>query len=173
MSADVSGAGVRLVPLQRRHMTRTRDWANDPELMKLMDRAAEVGCEEHERWFNSLSGRDDCAYFAIETPEAEHVGNIWLWAIDRRHLKAELRVVIGERDARGRGMGAAAIDSLCRHGFDRLGLHRIYAYVLAMNGAAQRAFSRAGFMLEGTLRDDRRAGELFGDVVLMARLSDS
>lgn len=154
-------------------MVRTRDWANDPELMKLMDRTAMVESGEHERWFASLAGRDDCAYFAIETPEARHVGNIWLWAIDRRNLKAELRVVIGERDARGRGMGSAAIDTLCRHGFDRLGLHRIYAYVLAMNEAAQQAFRRAGFMLEGTLRDDRRAGERFVDVVLMARVSDS
>ena len=173
MPADVSGGRVCLVPLDRRHMGRTRDWANDPELMKLMDRGAVVGDEEHERWFASLGGRDDCAYFAIETPEARHVGNIWLWAIDRRHLKAELRVVIGEQDARGRGIGSAAIDALCRRGFDRLGLHRIYAYVLAMNVAAQQAFRRAGFMLEGTLRDDRRAGDLFVDVVLLARVTDS
>ena len=154
-------------------MDRTRAWANDPKLMKLMDRAAMVDLEEHERWFASLGGRDDCAYFAIETPDARHVGNIWLWAIDRRHLKAELRVVIGEQDARGRGLGSAAIDSLCRHGFERLCLHRIYAYVLAMNVAAQQAFRRAGFMLEGTLRDDRRAGALFVDVVLLARVSHS
>ena len=40
-----------------------------------------------------------------------------------------------------------------------LGLHRIYAYVLAINPAARRPSSVPGFALEGTLRDDRWAGD--------------
>lgn len=162
---------VRLVPLGRSHLERTLAWANAPELMRLMDRQRLVSAEEHETWFTSVVQGGDCAYFAIETPQAAHVGNVWLWAIDRRHRKAELRVVIGEQAARGQGLGAAAIDELCRHGFEQLGLHRIYAYVLAVNPAARRAFERAGFVLEGTLRDDRWAGDRFVDAHLLARVS--
>jgi RimJ/RimL family protein N-acetyltransferase len=162
---------VRLVPLDRLHLARTREWANDPHLMRLMDRQRPVSAAEHDAWFGSVVSGDDCAYFAIETVgEGAHVGNVWLWAIDRRHRKAELRVVIGDAAARGRGMGAEAIDRLCRHGFDELGLHRIYAYVLSINPAARRAFERAGFALEGTLRDDRWAGDKFVDTYLLARL---
>ena len=43
-----------------------------------------------------------------------------------------------------------------RYAFEQLGLHRVYAYVLAFNPPARRAFEKAGFALEGTLRDDRR-----------------
>ena len=165
---------VRLVPLDRRHLERTRAWANDPALMRLMDRARPVSTAEHEAWFRSLAERDDCSYFAIETAEgAVHVGNVWLFAIDRRHRKAELRVVIGDAAARGKGIGAEAIDRLCRHGFDELGLHRIYAYVLAINPAAQRAFERAGFSLEGTLRDDRWSDGTFVDAYVLARVSQT
>jgi RimJ/RimL family protein N-acetyltransferase len=99
------------------------------------------------------------------------VGNVWLWDIDRRHGKAELRVVIGRQEARGKGLGVEAIDQLCRHAFERLGLHRVYAYVLAINPAARRAFERAGFVLEGTLRDDRRAGDGYVDGYLLARVN--
>ncbi len=153
-------------------MDRTRVWANEPEIMRLMDRARPVSTAEHEAWFESLAARDDCSYFAIEIADAgTHVGNVWLFAIDQRHRKAELRVVIGDPAARGKGFGAEAIDRLCRHGFDQLGLHRIYAYVLAINSAAQRAFERAGFALEGTLRDDRWTGERFVDAYLLARVS--
>ena len=117
---------VRLVALDRPHLARTCEWANDPQLMRLMDRQRPVSAAEHDAWFASVVQTDDCAYFAIETVDAgAHVGNVWLWAIDQRHRKAELRVVIGDEAARGRGMGAEAIDRLCRHGFDRLGLHRI------------------------------------------------
>jgi len=162
---------VRLVPLDRPHLAQTREWANDPQLMRLMDRQRPVSVAEHDAWFAFVSHSDDCAYFAIETVDGRaHVGNVWLWAIDQRHRKAELRVVIGDEAARGRGMGAEAIDRLCRHGFDRLGLHRIYAYVLSINPAARRAFERAGFALEGVLRDDRWAEDRFVDTYLLARL---
>lgn len=138
--------------------------------MMLMGRADHVSMTEHESWFTTLSSRDDCSYFAIEIADGQHVGNVWLWAIDRRHRKAELRIVIGDPAARGRGLGSEAIDRLCRHGFDEVGLHRIYAYVLAMNPAARRAFERAGFRLEGTLQDDRWTGDRFVDAYVLARV---
>ena len=162
---------VRLVPLDRSHLARTREWANDPLLMRLMDRQHPVSAAEHDAWFTSVVHGDHCAYFAIETvADHLHVGNAWLWDIDRRHRKAELRIVIGHEAARGQGMGAEAIDRLCRHAFDRLGLHRIYAYVLSINPAARCAFERAGFALEGTLRDDRWAAEGSVDAYLLARV---
>ena len=167
----MEGGHVRLAALDHRHLDQTRAWANEPEIMRLMDRTKPVSTDEHEQWFASLAGRDDCAYFAIETVDSGiHVGNVWLFAIDRRHRKAELRVVIGEAGDRGKGFGAEAIDRLCRHAFDQLDLHRIYAYVLAINPMARRAFERAGFALEGVLRDDRWAGEHFVDAHLLARV---
>ena len=163
---------LELVPLDRPHLARTREWANDPELMRLMDRKQPVTPVEHEAWFASLPRRADCAYFAIETLDGRaHIGNVWLWDIDRRHRKAELRVVVGDRSARGQGLGAEAIDRLCRHAFDTLGLHRVYAYVLGINPSARRAFERAGFTLEGTLRDDRWAVDRFIDTYLLARVN--
>ncbi len=146
--------------LDRRHLEQTRIWANDPEIMRLMDRVKPVSAAEHEAWFASLADRDDCLYFAIETTDAQlHVGNVWLFAIERRHRKAELRVVIGEPGARGKGYGSEAIDQLCEHAFAGLGLHRLYAYVLVINprGAAERSSgpglrSRAGFeMIDGVM----------------------
>ncbi len=168
----MAGSGVTLVALDRVHMARTRVWANDPEISRLMNRERAVQESEHEAWFESIRRRDDCAFFAVETGDpAAHVGNVWLWAIEPRHRKAELRIVIGEAAARGKGVGTQAIDLLCRYGFERLGLHRIYAYVLAINPTARRAFERAGFRLEGTLQDDRWTGDGFTDTYLLARLS--
>jgi RimJ/RimL family protein N-acetyltransferase len=163
---------IDLVPLNRPHLARTREWANDPPLMRLMDRKQPVAPAEHEAWFLSLARRSDCAYFAIETVDRrDHVGNVWLWDIDRRNRKAELRVVVGDAAARGQGLGTEAIDRLCQKGFADFDLHRIYAFVLGINPAGRRAFERAGFVLEGTLRDDRWAIDRFMDAYLLARLN--
>jgi UDP-4-amino-4,6-dideoxy-N-acetyl-beta-L-altrosamine N-acetyltransferase len=167
----LTSTGVTLVPFSRTHLECTRAWANDAEVMRLMDRAVSVSAEEHESWFSSLQRRPDCVYFAIEA-DAEHVGNVWLADIDTRHRKAELRIVVGAPHARERGVGARAIDLMCRHAFEHLGLHRIYAYVLAINPRARRAFEKAGFVVEGTLKDDRWSEGQFVDVSLLARVAD-
>lgn len=167
----MGGRVVSLASLGHRHLARTREWANDPHLMRMMDRASVVSEGEHRTWFEALANQRDRAYFAVEAgDDAVHVGNVWLWAIDRRHRKAELRVVIGDAAARGKGIGAAAIDRLCRHAFEVLGLHRVYAYVLAINPAGRRACERSGFSLEGTLRDDRLTADGFVDTYVMARV---
>ena len=161
---------VRLLPLEPRHLEKTLEWANDPELMRLLNRAHTVSRDEHEQWFETISKRADCCYFAIETVEGVHLGNAWLWDIDSRHRRAELRIVM-DPDHAGKGAGTEAISGLCDYAFERLNLHKVYAYVLAINPRARRSFEKAGFVLEGTLREDRWTGEAFTDVYLLGKLS--
>ena len=159
---------VLLRPLERRHLEKTLEWANDPELMRLLNRAHTISREEHEQWFAGVQKRGDCCYFAIET-DGRHAGNVWLWDIDARHRRAELRIVMG-LDSTGKGAGTEAIRQLCDYAFERLNLHKVYAYVLAINPRARRSFEKAGFVLEGTLREDRWTGDTFSDVYLLAKL---
>jgi RimJ/RimL family protein N-acetyltransferase len=146
---------------------------NDPECMRLLNREHVITLEEHERWFESIASSSSVCYFAIETPTEEHIGNVWLVDVDRRHRKAEVRIVIGADDSRGRGRGARAIALVATEAFDGMQLHRLYAYVLAFNTRAQRAFERAGFALEGTLRHDRRSEGQWTDALLLARVADN
>jgi RimJ/RimL family protein N-acetyltransferase len=68
-------------------------------------------------------------------------------------------------------VGTRAIDLISRYAFEQLRLHRVYAYVLALNPRARRAFEKAGFELEGTLRDDRSVGDGYVDSYLLSRLA--
>src|SRR5204863_4746821 len=125
---------------------------NDPELMRLLDRARTVNPEEHERWFAALSAATDRLFMAIEhTETGRHVGNVWLWDIDERHRKAEIRIVVGDASLAGHGVGSEAIDLRSRHAFETPRLRRLYAYGLGVNAAARRSFDRAGFAADGVL----------------------
>lgn len=167
----IEGKVISLRPLERRHLERTLEWANEPQLMFLLNRAQAVTAEEHERWFTALRGKTDCLYFSIELNDAgAHIGNIWLWDIDPRQRRAELRIVIGNNAYTGHGAGTEAITLLCSYAFEQLGLHKIYAYVLANNPRARRSFEKAGFALEGTLREDRWTGESYTDVFFLGKL---
>ncbi|HKI37235.1 MAG TPA: GNAT family protein [Gemmataceae bacterium] len=167
----LTGTIVALRPFDRRHLERTRDWVNDPELARLLDRARPVGDAEHERWYTALTDRPDAAFFAVETVlDGRHVGNVWLWGIDARHRKAEVRILLGDPGSTGKGLGSEALLLLARYAFERLNLRRLYAYVLGTNPRARRAFEKAGFEVEGVLRQDRWVGDHYADVFLLGRL---
>src|SRR5689334_21506694 len=126
------GKTISLLPLAARHLERTRDWANDPRLMRLLTRTHYVTEAEHQDWFDRLKERTDCVYFAIETcQDHEHIGNIWLWDVDQHHRRAEVRVVIGDHERVGKGFGSEAISLISEFAFNQLNLHKVYAYVLS------------------------------------------
>jgi len=167
-----AGRRVQLVPLTEKHLDATFRWVNDPSMMRLLGRSARVAPDEHRRWFEQVQRRSDWRYYGVETTAtAQHVGNIWLWDINTVDLKAEVRVLFGDDGSRGLGYGSEAIGMLAELAFDTLGLSRLYAYVFAINPRAKRAFEKAGFTCEGTLRQDRRVGAEYVDVYLLGQLA--
>ena len=172
MSKSIRGRAVALVPLAARHLERTLAWANDAELMRLLNRVQLVSADEHEQWFAALRTATDCVYMAVEeVGTGNHIGNVWLWAIDQRDRKAEVRIVIGDVGATGRGAGTEAIELMCRYAFASFGLERLYAYILAFNARAKRAFEKAGFTTEGILKGDRISDGHRVDVYVLGRLA--
>lgn len=167
----ICGETIVLKPFDRIHWPATREWMNDPELARLLDRTTPVSDAEHDAWCEGLRNRRDAVFFAVETRETrEHIGNVWLWDVCGRNQKAELRIVIGMKERLSRGAGSEAIHLACQYAFQRLNLQRVYAYVLGGNVRAIRAFEKAGFTLEGTLRRDRWGGDDFVDVHVAGRL---
>ncbi len=82
-----------------------------------------------------------------------HVGNITLHMIDRQNAHAEIGILIGEKDCRGKGIGYQALMLIVDHAFNRLNLNKVAAGVIEGNEASRRLFLKGGFTLEGTLRE--------------------
>jgi RimJ/RimL family protein N-acetyltransferase len=165
-----SRATVSLKPFETKHLERTRMWTNDADLATLVGRTRPINDQEHREWFASLHKSTTNVHFAVETSEEEHIGHIWLHDIDTLHRRAEIRVVIGETAATGHGYGTEAISLIRDYAFQRLNLHKVYAYVVSINPRARRAFEKAGFELEGTLKQDRWSINRYIDVYLLAAL---
>lgn len=73
-------------------------------------------------------------------------------------------------DARGRGVGTAAIRQLVEFGFVRRNLRRIHLQAIASNAAALRAYEKAGFVVEGRLREHAWVRGVYEDIVVMGIL---
>ncbi|MFG2057382.1 GNAT family N-acetyltransferase [Micromonospora sp. NPDC048930] len=62
-------------------------------------------------------------------------------------------------EARGRGVASRAVGALTAWGFDELVLHRIELWHAVGNRASCRVAERAGYRLEGVLRESHRYGD--------------
>ena len=73
-------------------------------------------------------------------------------------------------DARGRGVGTAAIALLVEFGFARRNLRRIHLQAIASNTAAIRVYEKAGFVIEGLQREHAWVRGGYEDIVRMGIL---
>ena len=72
----------------------------------------------------------------------------------------------------GRGYATEAARAILDHGFESLGLNRIYAHHMVRNPASGRVLEKIGMMKEGLLRQPVRKWGKFEDVVVFAILRD-
>ncbi len=139
-----------------------------------LDRALPATAEQHERYIRqNVTENRTAVWFAVETAkDREHIGIIWLWDINERHRRAEVRIVIAPAAA-GRGYGPDALQALSDYAFRTLGLHKLYAYIHERNGRSRSAFERAGFYVEAELKEDAFWNGAFATVWRLARLAES
>jgi RimJ/RimL family protein N-acetyltransferase len=105
-------------------------------------------------------------FSVVSLADDELVGDALLWAIDNHNRSAHLGLSLFPA-SRGRGFGADIVQVLCRYGFRTRGLHRLQVDTLADNAAMISAATKAGFVLEGTLRRSAWVdGEFLDDVIL-------
>jgi RimJ/RimL family protein N-acetyltransferase len=165
-------SGVELAPLRAADSELLFEWINDRELVVLNAPFRPVSRAEHDAWFEDIRSRDDVGIFGIRLPDDDRlVGSCQLHSIHPVNRSAELQIRIGACDAQDRGVGTAAVRLLLRHAFEKLDLHRVHLHVFATNERARHVYERAGFRVEGVLREAVCIEGAWVDVVLMAVLA--
>lgn len=116
------------------------------------------------------SGPEDPISFVVEVDGAT-VGSATLFDVDSLARHAEMGIALVP-EARGRGVGTAAIAQLVEFGFSRCNLRRIHLQAIASNAGAIRAYEKAGFVLEGRQREHAWVRGAYEDIVRMGILRD-
>ena len=132
-------------------------WRIDPELAALdATRPITITLKEYSRYH-----RDDLQFpspwsvrFAIDTLDGHHIGNCMYYDIDTDNQRAELGIMIGDREYWSSGYGTDAVKTMLRHIFKKTRLTTVYLHTLADNIRAQRAFKKAGFSPDNEIRKD-------------------
>lgn len=164
---------VELFLLEPPHVTSSYvSWLNDPQVSRYLEsRFSSHTLESTAEFVRTCLESDKNLFLGIRyrTLGGRHVGNIKLGPIDRHHGLGEVGILIGERDAWGRGIATQAISMLCAIARDQLNLRKITAGCYGGNLGSEKAFLKAGFEIEGRRREHFMLEEKPEDLVLMAR----
>jgi RimJ/RimL family protein N-acetyltransferase len=166
----------RLIALRRPHPTDISAvvrWYRDREIARLTRYQTRPMTEpEVERFFQlRMMAPDALAYCIVELPSRRLIGFTTFSSLDGDNGSVMFHITIGERDAWGRGLGTEATSLMLGHAFERLGLHRVGLSVFSYNLRAIRAYEKAGFRIEGRLREAIQRDGRYWDEIQMGVLA--
>jgi ribosomal-protein-alanine N-acetyltransferase len=147
----LEGTLVRLEPFDSAEVTDEYvSWLNDPETFRFLGTKFGQTRATAREYVEGVQAPDILCRI-VERAQRRHVGNIALHQIHPIHRSAELGIMIGAADARGKGFGREACRLIIEYGFDHLNLHKITAGTVDKNVAMKQVFLGLGFAIEGTL----------------------
>lgn len=127
----------------------------DPEVMRYWDWPPQDSVDQVRSIIQNHmeeidSGRTQW-WVAATTARGPAIGEVDLSDIDLHHRRAEVGFLF-RRAAWGQGFAQEAMARVMRHGFEEIGLERLWARFHAGNEASRRLLEKLGFGYEGTLR---------------------
>jgi RimJ/RimL family protein N-acetyltransferase len=148
-------------------------WYQDREVARLTRyQARPMNSAEVQRFFEQrMLAPDALAYSIAELPDWRLVGFTTFSALDGDNGSVMFHITIGERDAWGRGLGTEVTELMLGHAFERLGLHRVGLSVFSYNLRAIKAYQKAGFKIEGRLREAIQRDGRYWDEIQMGALA--
>jgi diamine N-acetyltransferase len=168
----IRGEKIVLRAIEASDTERCHRWINDPETTEFLQMRFPVSMLQEEQWTRKDRDPLQNLELAIETLEGVHIGNCGLTGAGGVDRCAELGILIGDGDYRGRGYGTDAMVTLCSFGFCEMNLHRIYLRVYEYNPRAIRCYEKAGFQHEGRLREALFRHGSYHDVLIMGVLAE-
>lgn len=169
----IEGRMVRLRAREASDAERGHRWVNDWEVARFLVMRYPVSLTAEQGWIGSTPMPSfGWLPLAIETLEGEHIGNIDLRDVQPENRTGEIGVMIGEKAYWGRGYGSDAVRTLARLAFQRMNLNRVWLRTYEFNERGQRAFVKAGFVVEGRMRRHLYNEGRYWDVIVMGMLRE-
>jgi RimJ/RimL family protein N-acetyltransferase len=169
----LAGENVAIGPLRRDLIPTYQRWISNLETTQFTsERGSAPTLDEEAAWYESVIKASDARTFTIYAlPDFQPIGTVNLHQINHKHRKANMGIMIGEPEMRGRGLGTEAVELILDYGFHALSLNSIWLATYEFNIAGRRAYARAGFTEVGRRRQCRFHAGRFWDEIHMDILS--
>lgn len=156
---------VNLRPLERADLPFVHLLFNDSQVMRYWFEEPYESLAELTALYDRHIHDERERRFVIEA-DSTTVGLVELVEIDYIHRNCEFQIIVAPGN-QGRGYAGIATRKVLMHAFGVLNLHKVYLLVDTDNHAAVHIYEKAGFAVEGVLREEFFAAGKYRDAVRM------
>ena len=142
--------GVKFRCIDEKDLPQLFSWRNDYRVWEWCRQYEPLHWKDHLAWYERQVSDKSISMFAVLTDSDELIGVCGFTDIDMVNRRAEFSLYI-DPDLVGRGYGKGALNTLFRHGFERLGLNLIWGETFEKN-AASYLFEAIGMTRDGVRR---------------------
>lgn len=176
MNIFLEAKSIYLRPLHKEDLTLDYvQWLNDIEVCAHNSHAVLPYTQEKmESYYEHLrqTGDINIALAIIDKGTDKHIGNIALQNIDWISRNAEYAIILGNKQYWNKGVASEASQLICKYGFHRLNLHRIYCGTTSGNIGMQKLAKKIGMRQEGIRREAIFKNGQFWDITEYGLLKD-
>ena len=172
----LNGKRIRLRIARRSDIPVIVPWTLDEELCTFLYGSPLVSEDEKKHFLSGLDRKGKFfknMYLVIETIDLTPIGFVHLHSIDWRNGNLINDIAIGDKENRGKKLGAEALFLLAKFIFDDLNMHKLSGHVYAFNErsiALNKHAETFGIKLEGTLRKHAFKGGIYHDTFIFSWL---
>lgn len=141
-------AQIQLRLLTEADLPMTLHWRNQDNIRRWFIHSDVITSQQHQAWFEQYNQKENDFVFIIEEQEmlGRPIGQVALYNIDQLKKQAEFgRLLIGEQEARGKGLARLATELLLTFAFDYFELNQIFLEVFDSNTPAITIYHQCGF----------------------------
>lgn len=171
----IRGSLFYLRPVEEEdYLNHYKNWVNDQAVTHFMWRGTfpTSKADVKEAFEKIRKSPSDIEFTIVDEKTNAPIGLVGLHEINHIYRSAEFRILIGNKEFWGKGIGTEALQLITAYGFHNIHLHRVSLGVNADNMAAVKSYEKAGFKIEGQLRQSIFKNGRFYDVYLMAILKN-
>ncbi len=171
----LSNTFCTLRPVSTDDIARSLIWRNDEVVKKnLLSFRLPITKPMEEAWIaKAMNGDADRIVFSIEDSQQTHVGFIELNTIDYFNRNANYAIVLGDENARGKGIAKNATELILDFAFNKLNLHKVCLQVVEYNESAIALYKKIGFSNEGILKEQFFMDGKYHDMICMGIFKDN
>ncbi|PWW08344.1 hypothetical protein DFQ01_10165 [Paenibacillus cellulosilyticus] len=157
----------RMRPLSEHDLKMVLDWRNAEHVRSKMFTDTIITWEEHEAWFKRIAKLDHPAHFIFEY-KGRPIGYINYVDLNARDATGSSGLYLGEQDNLPVEAGLALEYFTIEYAFEKVGLRKLWGYVLAFNKRVIKLHGMFGYTKEGLLKEHVFKNGKYEDLVIMS-----
>jgi len=157
----IAYSDILLRPVQENDLESLRTWRNDSMISQFLIKTDYITPEKQLEWFKKTTADTDSYLFAIEESKALNriIGSLSVYNI-RDDIVEYGRLMIGDDEAHGKGLGFMAVTSIVYYAFEKLKKSIVECNIHEENIPCLKVHYKVGFTVQGEVSDPDGGKEL-------------